>query len=103
MHSQNTRYLDEPPDVVGINFIGNGPLGQFVPFVSAFTVNRQTEFGVLILRFFQVGRHFVDDSGKILTADVIVRFQERLSQTGFADRIVFRVEFIEPVERVPIL
>jgi len=40
------------------------------------------------------------DLSKVSTIDLIINFQENLSQPGLADRIILQVEFIEPMEGI---
>jgi len=45
----------------------------------------------------------LDDHGEILATHVVVGLDENLPQTTLSDRIIFRVELVEPMERVAIL
>lgn len=43
-----TRYLDEPANVVGEEFVMDDPLRQFVPFVLVATVDADAPFTILL-------------------------------------------------------
>ena len=45
----------------------------------------------------------LDDHGEVLSAHVVVSFDEDLAQSTLADRIVLGVELVEAVKRVPVL
>ena len=57
---KETRNLDDPPDVVRIHVVVDGPLGQLVPLLRGTSVNRQSELKVLVFGLFNVVHHFVD-------------------------------------------
>lgn len=46
---------------------------------------------------------YLDDMSEVFPVDVIVSFDEDLSQDGFSDGVVFGVELVEAVERVSVL
>ena len=48
-------------------------------------------------------RCYLDKFPEESSADVVVRLEEDFTKSWFSDRIVLRVELVEPVERVPIL
>lgn len=46
---------------------------------------------------------YLDDVSEVFPVDVIVSFDEDLSQDGFSDGVVFGVELVEAMERVSVL
>lgn len=108
----------------------NGPISQFVPFVPAAPVDGQPELHVLVLALLQICHHLLssskahqchtgpvsvhqqpqlcspehlNDVGKVFPFDVVVCFDENLSQDGLADGIIFGVELVKAVKGVTVL
>lgn len=130
VYSQESRHLHEPAHVLGVDQMLDGPLSQFVPFVPAAAVDGQPELHVLVLALLQVGHHLLssstarqrgtaplrvhqqqqarspehlNDVSKVFPFDVVVRFDEDLSQDGLAYGIVFGVELVKAVKGVAVL
>ena len=57
----------------------------------------------LVLGLLEVLHDLVDELAEEPAADEVVRLHEDLAQPRLPDRVVLRVELVEPVERVPIL
>lgn len=100
---QEPRYLNEPPHVVRVDVARDGPLGQLVPLVTGLAVDGQPQLGVLVLALLKVVRNLVDDAGKVLAVEVVVRLEEHLAQAALTDRVVLGVELVEAVEGVAVL
>lgn len=101
-HSQQSRDLNQPTHVVGINVGLDGPLGQLVPLLPVLPVDAQTQLDVLIFGLLEVAGDLLDDPGEVLPVQVIVGLQEDLAEPAFPDRVVLGVELVETVERVPV-
>jgi hypothetical protein len=54
-----TIYLDDPADVIGVDVVVDGPLGQLVPLVGRPAVDGKTELAVLVFGFAQIGHHLL--------------------------------------------
>lgn len=129
-HSQESRHLHKPAHVLGVDQMLNGPLSQFVPFVPAAPVDGQPELHVLVLALLQVRHHLLssskarqrgtaplrghrqqqlgspehlNDVSEVFPFDVVVCFDENLSQDGLAYGIVFGVELVKAVKGVAVL
>ena len=55
-------YLDDPADVVGVDVVVDGPLGELVPLVGRPAVDGKPELAVLILGLAQVGHHLLQET-----------------------------------------
>lgn len=119
-----TGNLNQPSNIIWVNIIWNCPISQLFPFIPTASVNRQSEFCVLILALVQIWHYFLwhkenartissaqnlfvlihlNDTSEVFPSDHVVCLEKNLSQSGFSDRIVFGVEFVEPMERIAIL
>lgn len=114
----------------------NGPLGQFVPFISGAPIDGQPELHILVLALLQVCHHLLKGSDtnrqqrasvshavilqvcnssvkgpsehlnnvtKVFPLNVVVCFDEDLSQDGLANGIVFGVELVKAMKSVAVL
>lgn len=108
----------------------NGPLGQFIPFVPGAPIDGQPELHVLVLALLQIRHHLLssskahqchtgplnvhpqrqsrspehlNDVSKVFPFDVVVCFDENLSQDGLANGIIFGVELVKAVKGVTVL
>lgn len=99
---QEPRNLHQPAYIVRIHIRINGPFGKLVPLVSALAVNTQPQFRILILRLFQIAGNLLYYVGEIFTVRIVICLEEDLPEPALADRIVFRVELVEPMEGIPI-
>ncbi len=103
MNLLKSRQLDEPDDVVRVDVVLHGPLGQDVPLVLCPPIYGQAELGVLVLAVLQVVDDLLQDLGKELAADVVVRLEKHFAQLALPDRVVLGVELVEAVEKVTVL
>lgn len=108
----------------------NSPLSQFVPFVPAAPVDGQPKLHVLVLALLQIRHHLLssskahqcptgpvhlhqqrllcspehlNDVSEVFPFDVVVGFDENLSQDGLANRIILSVELVKAVKSVAVL
>lgn len=121
--------MNEPAHIVGVDLMFDGPLCQFVPLFSGASVDGESQLYVLVLTLLQVGHHLLgssdteqsagdtsaakcpvlsisrhlDDVAKVFPLDVVVSFDEDLSQDGLTDGIVFGIELIKAMESVSVL
>jgi hypothetical protein len=52
----------------------------------------------LVLAGFQVRDYLLGDFRQIPTLDVVVGLQKDFAEAGFTNRVIFEVEFVEPME-----
>jgi hypothetical protein len=82
------------------HFMVHDPLRQLVPVVHGPAVDRKPPLAVLVFALLKVVHDLMRQLGKVPAVDEVVRLQEDLAESALADRIVFEVELIEPVETV---
>ncbi len=53
-------YLNDPADVIRVDVVVDGPLGQLVPLVGRPAVDGKTELAVLVFGLAQIGHHLLE-------------------------------------------
>lgn len=64
------------------------------------TVDGDSPFCHLVFTRLEVRNHLFSDFGQISSLDIIIRLEEDFSETRLANRVVFEIEFVKPVEGV---
>lgn len=84
-----SRDLNEPSDIMTEQSIIDDPRRQFIPLLSAASIDTNPILCHLILALFQICHELPRDFGEVSTGNQVIGLEEDLAQARFADRVVF--------------
>jgi hypothetical protein len=102
VHIEQPRDLDKPADVVREQLIIHDPRCELVPLIDSFTIDGNTPLDHLVLAGFEIRDDLFRDLGEISPVNKVVRLEEDGSQSRFTNRVVFKIELVESMERVDV-